>query len=172
MKLLRSQRGFTLLETVLAMAVGGILVSGIVTAIYQTIRVTTETTTQITATEDIRSAAYWLTNDIKMAAATNLEDGAPAVSSLTLDWTSWYDENGQLTGVDHHSEYALSETRLLRTFDSGSATAVGRYITDVEYSIQGQIISITITSSPEGKVETAERKTYKVYLQLKEDPVQ
>lgn len=174
----KSQKGFTLLEILVVLAVGGILLASVVTAIFQTVRVTAQSTTQIAALEDIKNAAYHLSKDVRMAATTDLEDGADPVSSLTLDWTSWYDSNGQLSSVNRQAEYTLSGKKLLRAYDPNTAlvgdeatATVGKFISSIEFSRQGQIIVIAITSSPEGKAETAEQKTFRLYLQPKENPL-
>ncbi|GAI12155.1 unnamed protein product, partial [marine sediment metagenome] len=101
MKVKNSQKGFTLVEILAVLAVGGILLVGIVIAIFQTTAITAESSTQITALEDIKKVASRVSKDIRMAATTNLEDGGPVLDSLTLDWTSWYDENGELNPVPH-----------------------------------------------------------------------
>jgi len=172
MKVRNSQKGFVLVEVLVAIAVGGMVLGGIVSAIFQTTNITTRTPPQVTALEDIKYATYWISKDVRMAATTNLVDGAPPVNNLVLDWTSWYDDNGQLSAVSHHCEYALSGRQLCRTYDSDPLRAVGRYVSNIEFSRQGQIILITITSSPDGKAETAEKQTYHMYLQPKENPVQ
>lgn len=171
-KMKNGQRGFTLIEILVAMAVGGMLLSGLVVAIFQTFGVTLSSSTQITALENIKNAAYWITKDVRMAATTNLADGGNSTNSLILDWTNWYDENGELNPVDHHCEYTVSGTDVVRNYDYGvDIRTVGRYISNIQFSRQGQIIFATITTFLEGKPETAEQMTYHLYLQPKEEPV-
>jgi len=166
----KSQKGFTLLEILLVLVVGGILLVGVVTAIFQTTGITVESSTKITALEDIREVAARVSKDIKMAATTNLDPGA-LLDSLTLDWTIWYDETGELNPVDHYISYTPpSGGELQRNYD-GALTTVGSYISDIEFSQEGNIITVTITSSPRGNTETAEQRTYQFYLQPKEDLV-
>ncbi|MFB0559404.1 MAG: type II secretion system protein J [Dehalococcoidales bacterium] len=171
-KVKNSQKGFTLVEILVVMAVSGVLLVGIVVAIFQTVRVTTGSSTQITALENIKSCAYAINKDVRMAATANLSDGAPPVDYLILDWRSWYDENGELSPVDHHCKYYLSGGELQRNYDDTDIRTVARYISDIQFSFQDPIILVTITASPEGKPETAEQETYHMYLQPKEEPVQ
>ncbi|MBA7712124.1 hypothetical protein ES703_121094 [subsurface metagenome] len=177
----KSQKGFTLLEILLVLAVGGILLVGIITTILQTTAITVESRTQITALEDIKKVAFRVSKDIRMAATTNLEDGGPVVDSLTLDWASWYDENGEPLNYDENGEitpvpHSISYTppsggELQRNYD-GALTTVGSYISNIKFSLKDNIITVTITSSPTGNAETAEQRTYQFYLQPKEDLVQ
>ncbi|KKN10815.1 hypothetical protein LCGC14_1032800 [marine sediment metagenome] len=162
----KSQKGFTLLEILLVLVVGGLLLVGVVNAIFQTTTITVERSTQITALEDIREVAAQVSKDIRMAATTNLENG------LTLAWTVWYDETGELNPVDHYISYTPpSGGELQRNYD-GALTTVGSYISDIEFSQEVNIITMAITSSPRGNAETAEQRTYQFYLQPKEDLVQ
>lgn len=172
-----SQKGFTLLEILLVLAVGGMLLVGVVTAIFQTTGITMQRSTLITALEDIREVAARMSKDIRMvrmAATTNLEDNGPVLDSLTLGWTNLYDENGELNvpPVDHFISYTSPfEGTLQRNYDDGALTTVGSYISDIGFSQEGDIITVTITSSPRGNAETAEQRTYQFYLQPKEDMV-
>ena len=174
MRIGNSQKGFTLVELLVGTAVGGMLLSTLVAAIFQTFNVTADTRTRITAIGNINNATHQLSKDVRMAASTNLVDEADPVSNLVLDWSSWYDDSGQLSseGQDHNCEYALSGEELQRSYDSGDPATVARHISAIEFSLEGQIIIVSITSSPEGKPETAEQKTYRLYLRPKEYPVQ
>ena len=173
----KSQKGFTLLEILLVLAVGGILMVGIVAAIIQTTAITVESSTRITALEDIREVAASVSKDIRMAATTNLEDGGPVLDSLALGWTIWYDETGELNPVSHSISYTPpSGGELQRNYDPDTSvggdeitTTVGSYISDIGFSQEGNIITVAITSSPRGNAETAEQRTYQFYLQPKED---
>ncbi|MBA7707819.1 hypothetical protein ES703_116702 [subsurface metagenome] len=171
MKAEKSQKGFTLLEILLVLAVGGILMVGVIVAIFQTAAITAESSTQITALEDIRKVASQMSKDIRVAATTDLEDDGSVLDSLTLEWTSWYDENGELNPVPHSISYTLSSGGTLQRNYDGALTTVGSYISTIEFSREGNIITMAITSSPGDNAETAEQRTYQFYLQPKEDLV-
>jgi prepilin-type N-terminal cleavage/methylation domain-containing protein len=175
-RVVAGQRGFTLIEILVVMAVGSMMMMGLVIATFQAFGSTKANRTEITALDNVRSAAYWITQDIKKAGATNLTDGGPAANSLNLTWTLWYDVNGNLIpgGENHSVAYALSGTELRRNLD-GSVRPVAKYVTSISFSQQasgtGHMVTITITASPEGKPETAQSRTYDVYLQPKTGPV-
>ena len=166
-----SQKGFTLLEILFGLVVGGILLVGVVTAIFQTTGITMQRSTQITALEDIREVAARVSKDIRMvrmAATTNLEDNGPVLDSLTLGWTNLYDENGELNPVDHSISYTSPSGGTLQRNYDGALTTVGSYISDIGFSQDVNIITVTIISSPRGNAETAEQRTYQFYLQSEE----
>ena len=171
----KSQKGFTLVEILAVMALGGILLVGILTTIFQTTAITAESSTRITALEDIRKVAFRVSKDIRMASTTNLQ-----VDSLTLDWKSWYDENGEPLNYDvngeispvlHYISYTSPSGGTLQRNYDGDLTTVGSYISDIEFSQEVNVITVTITSSPRGNAETAEQRTYQYYLQPKKDVV-
>lgn len=176
MKVKNSQKGFTLLEILVAMAVSGLLLTGVVGAIFQTLRITAESRLQITALEDIKNVAYWVGKDMVSANATNLVSGGPAVSNLTLQWTNYpYAASGNFAPVNHSVSYTQPSAEIIngveykiirRYYDSDPATIVGRHISAIQFSRAGNIITAVITSSPEGS-KTAEQRTYQFYLQPK-----
>jgi len=198
MKLLSSQKGFTLIELLVAMAISGMVLTALVTSIFQTTKVSTQASTQITALEDIKSVARPITPDVWMAQTTKWYDGTGTliplpddtpVDNLVLDWTSWYDDSSEMIDpypVKCRCEYTFLETegKVQRKYweDDGvgyeeiSTTTFGRYISGIEFSLHAvtevaSYIQVTITSSPEGRAETEEQKTYHISLKtMEEDP--
>jgi len=165
MRVKNSQKGFTLIEILVAMLVGGMLLSGLVVAIFQTFGITSRSSTQITALEEVRNVAYWISKDVRMTDNTSLVYGIEE-DGVDLRWTSWYDSDPlsptyqQLIPVDYHSEFKLvggGVERELKKRKRGEEewesdiTTKGKYISDIEFSFQGSIIVVTITSSPEGR---------------------
>lgn len=169
MKIKTCQKGFTLIEMLLTIALTGIITGVILTPIFQTLKIPARSSLKITAMENIKNSAYRISKDLRMAKTTDLIDGAAPVNHLTLNWTSWYDVSGQLISHPHSVVYTLSGVKLMRSYDNGTQTIVGNYINSVEFSRLNQIIYVSINASPENKSQTAERKAYRMYLQPKED---
>ena len=151
------QKGFTFVELLVAMGVGGILLTGIVLAAFQVSWSSTRSSDQIVALADIDYAALWLKRDLQMAQSTDLADEAPPQSSVTLSWTdytSWATEETR----DHTASYALSGTELRRTYD-GTDQVIGRQISYIGFSRSGTAVKCVITATgPEvsQREETAE----------------
>ena len=110
---------------------------------------------QLKAVQDVQNAAYWLTLDGERGEATNLVDGALPAASMAVSWTS--------AGQPHTSTYSLSGTELKRN-DNGTVTTVARHVSAVEFSIAGRLITVTMTSTPEGRWGVSELATYKIWL--------
>lgn len=189
MKLARGQRGFTLVELLIAMGVSAIILGVLVPVTLQTNRVAVSSSTQISALEDIKAVARPIIPDVRMAQTTVPAAGTVA-NSLTLDWTSWYDNLGETvetSPVDYHCVYTFleAEGKVKRSYwedwegpnQQLSTTFFGRYISDIEFSRYdvpegSSYIQVVITSSPENRAETEEQKTYYINLRPMEDPVQ
>lgn len=110
MKMFRGQKGFTLVELTITLAVVGILSTGLVMIIFQTTRVNTEASAQITAFHDTTLIIRPLISDVKMAQTSSPGVGEAAEDSLIMDWTSWYDDSvipAQLNPTDYRAEYTF-----------------------------------------------------------------
>jgi prepilin-type N-terminal cleavage/methylation domain-containing protein len=140
------ERGFTLVELIMATAVTGLIVSFLGTSIYQMLTVTEYGNNKLTATHELQNAAHWLSLDGQQAAS------ASADGDLVLT----IPENPSVT-------YSLSGTELSRTA-GGSQMVLARNITRADFSIQNRVITISLTSSPGGRDSVSENGTYRVYL--------
>lgn len=180
-KLINSEKGFTLLELLISIAIGAMLISVLVLSIFQTIRVTTQSSTSITALRDITYVAQSVFSDVRMAQTTDPDVGEPVADYLTIDWTTWDDSTGDLISTDHHCEYTLIsasgtvQRKYWEDYDPGSpgsatsTSTFGYYISDIEFSshtIAGgnSYVKVVIVSSPDGQPETEVDLTYHINM--------
>lgn len=148
-----------MVELLVTTAIAGMLLSTLAPTIFQFISTTTEGNTSLTATQDVQNAVRWISHDGQMAQSTDLMDGAPPVSSLTLSWTEW---QGYET-VAHSSRYFLIDDDLQRDYD-GNVITVARYVSDVQFSLDGRVLTVKVTSAPRGNLQRAEQRTWRVSL--------
>ena len=155
------QKGFTLIEVLVAMAVSGIVMAGIVLAIYQVVWGTDRSNSQVVALTDINRAVLSIKKDLMMTQNTDLTDGVPQ-SSVTLTWidyTSFETENTTF----HSSGYTLLGTELLRTYD-GTPSIVGRHITSIGFTQEGKVINVVITATGPGAAQRSETIRFSTYI--------
>jgi prepilin-type N-terminal cleavage/methylation domain-containing protein len=166
-----NQKGFTLIELVVALAILGIVVVGIVTSIFQIMQGRAQIAGKSVALADIDNAAHWLTRDIVMGQSTDLENGEPPTGNMTITWndlTSWAEAE---ESISHSAVYTHSGTQLLRKYDSANnTTIVGRHLTDVGFSIDGNLVTVTLTSSPDGVPASTVTRKYLIRMRTESSP--
>ena len=135
----------TMVELVLAVAITGIIVAFLGTAVYQIITVSRYGSDRLIARHELQNAAYWLNRDGQGATAASAGSGL----LLTLS------DNTSVT-------YALVGTELRRT--AGSAqTVMARNISSAGFATGSRVITMSLTSSPQGRDNVSENGTYRVY---------
>ena len=158
------QRGTTLLELLAAMAISAIIMSGVVTLIFQEFKGTTIAKASVNASHEIGNAARWLIQDAMMAENTNLVEGTDPADNLTLTWIERY----EFANIPHSCSYSLSDTRLMREYD-GNVAVVAQDISEIEFSQSGHLLTVSIgCTSQWWNPDRTVRKTYQIYFRTAE----
>ena len=134
-----NQRGFTLMEIVIASAIIGIISATATTGIYQMINSSVQANNRINAIGQVRSINYWVSHDAQMAQIVVDDDPATTgvTEFLTLSWTDW-------GSSQHRVAYTLEDIagsglkNLLRTHSIDGVTS--------EIGVIAQFIDPTNTS--------------------------
>jgi prepilin-type N-terminal cleavage/methylation domain-containing protein len=148
---MNGQRGMTLVELVVAIAVTGIIVTFLGTAVNQIFTVAGYGNDRLTALHELQNAAFWFNRDGQEAVTASGGSGL----SLTLS------DNSSVT-------YSLVSTELRRTA-GGDPMALARNITSADFSVENRVVTMSLTSSPAGRDNVSENGTYKVYLRPSEE---
>ena len=157
MKIVREQKGFTLVEILIALGITALVAGTLGTAIFQIFDRSARGNDTLKALNDIHNAGRWLYLDGERAETTDLVDATPPVppvNAMSLSWTS----DGQL----HTATYSLSGTELVRNHN-GTVTTVARYVSSVDFSISNRLIKIDLTSTP-GSTGVSKQVTYHSWL--------
>jgi len=180
------QRGFTLVDLLLAIGLLGLLAPVLALSVHNISRQTVSNTTRITALRPLENTGRWMREDIPLAQSTGLAAGIPG-STLTLEWTDWSDDSqydtygaSQATYQRNRVTYSLSVTDLQRTlavcsdwdlqgnmcntsFVTTSILTVARNLEIIQFSRSGDLITIDVTSAPRGATWPSEQRTYEVH---------
>ena len=144
--MMKSERGFTMIDLVMATAITGLIVSFLGTSIYQMLNVTEYGNDKLLATHELQNAAFWFQIDGQKAKSAT--GGDSLVLTLTDNSTVNYD---------------LTDTTLGRTV-SGGQMVLAKNISEATFTISDRVITMSLTSSPEGRDSISENGIYKVYL--------
>jgi hypothetical protein len=147
---MKKEAGMTMVELVAAVAVTGIIVVFLGTAIYQIITISEYGNERLTAWHELQNAAYWFNFDGQRAVTASVSGGL----SLTLS------DNSSIT-------YSLVGTELRRT-TGGSQMTLARNIASAAFAINSRLVTMSLTSSPEGRDSVSENGTYRAYLRPSE----
>ncbi len=155
------QKGFTLLELLVTMAIGSVLMTGAVLGIHQILWGTTRSSSHVVALTDISQAVLAIKKDLIMTQSTNFADNTTPQSSVTLSWTD-YSSFASANWTAHTSSYTLSGTNLIRTY-GGATSIVGRHITYVGFTKNGRVVTVVITATGSGALQKSETLKFSAY---------
>jgi len=88
----RGEKGYTLVELVLAMAIMVVISGAAMAATFQVCRGTEGRNNHITAVRQVHNAGYWISRDAQMAQSTTADNLTPP-NFLVLNWTEWDQAN-------------------------------------------------------------------------------
>jgi Tfp pilus assembly protein PilE len=143
---MKRQEGMTMVELVVAVAVTGIIVIFLGTAIYQIITVSEYGNGRLTALHELQNVAHWFNLDSQGAKAAT--GGNQLILTLSDNSTISY----SLVGTE------------MRRASGGPQMTLARNISSANFSIINRIITMSLTSSPAGRDAVSQNGTYMVSL--------
>ena len=153
------QKGFTLLEILVALAIGGLIVPATTAAIWQIATGTARVNTSLIVQQDLDIASSWFTRDLSQTRTTDVVDKllVPETTPVDSMIVGWVDETAD--GSAHCVRYYVEDGLLKRNYDGGGGTdcmvdgtvgIVGRYVAEIWFSRSGDFITVAITTSQGG----------------------
>jgi len=143
---MKKQAGMTMVELVVAIAITGIIVVFLSTAIYQIITVSAYGNDRLTALHELQNTAQWFNLDSQEARTAT--GGSQLVLTLADNSTISYSRVGTE----------------LRRASGGSQMTLARNITSASFSINNRTVTMSLNSSPPGRSSVSENGTYMVSL--------
>lgn len=163
-RLIRSQRGVTLLEMMVTIAIIGVVAAPLGAIGYSVLNRTGDDKARVTAAINIENAVHSIVSDGLMAQRTGLVPGALPVSSLNLGWID------PIEGGVYEVYYFLSGTDLRRRELLNNIVqaerSVARYVTGISFRMadaDDHIFRVTASSSG-GDTRVSEQGEYYVRL--------
>ncbi len=138
-----------MVELITAVAVTGMIVAFLGTAIYHIITVSEYGNDEFTALHELQNAAYWFNKDGQEAKAAVTVGGSQMVLTLT--------DNSTVT-------YRLVDTDDLQRIAAGQQIVLARNISRAVFSVNGSLATMTLISAPPGRNNVSENGTYMIYL--------
>ena len=142
---MKSERGMTMVELLAALAVTGVIIAFLGTAIYQIITISGEGSGRLTALHELQNAAYWFNADAQQAV------NAAAGASLTLTLP----DSSTVT-------YSLVGTELRRT--AGSQMTLARNVTSASFSLSARVVTMNLVAAPAGRYGVSQSASYQATL--------
>lgn len=101
----KNQRGFTLIEVLVVVAITGFIGAGTSMAIFQVLNQNTQSNAHMAAVKDVENAVHWISRDAQMAqtVVTSVGSGFP----VDMTWVEW-------DNTTHEVTYSLDGNRLIR----------------------------------------------------------
>ena len=157
-KLKKDQRGLTLVELLIVIAITGIITGGITMSIFQVFNINTRTANRMAAVSQVENAGSWVSPDVQMAREIDTES-----EFLKLTWI----EIEEAANYTHEVTYAITPDNKLQrehSIDSvpDSSIKVAEYIdlagTYCDWDYDNKILTFTVTATVGEQSETREYK--------------
>ena len=169
----QGERGFTIIEVVVATAIIGLIAGAATMTTFQMFRDTERTNDHLTVVRQVENAGYWINRDTQMAGSLITENLTPP-DFLVLNWTEWgYGEDSIYHSVTYSIEDVSEEIgKLKRTHQDSEGTneqmLVAQYIyynpgdpdNSSNVSYQDPMLLLKVVSAFGDAQETREYKIY------------
>jgi len=147
------ERGFTLLEMMLVIAIGALIMGGLGMTIHELSSITIKGQAELKVQHQLQNVAAWLNRDVVSASQA-------VVDGTTMTLTQPYYAFGQDTlPVTRTVSYSFSEeSGTLSRTQAGESQLVGREISAVSFQPTGTVTDtlwVTVTASYRGAVRSS-----------------
>lgn len=178
----KRQNGFTLLELIIAIAIGVVVLAVLGGALYQILAGSGSSSNSIMAIRQVQNTGYWVSMDVQQSSSDNITVGDnPSTADIDEQFTIIWDtitfesvllKEGRMSvyrldGSNLFRDYYTTETMTYETplenyvFTYEKTTLIAQYIDTMEFT-NGNPVKLNVSAYVEGwKPGTAER-TYEI----------
>jgi prepilin-type N-terminal cleavage/methylation domain-containing protein len=143
---MKGERGYTLIEALIALAITGFIITVIGMVVQQMVVVPERGVDQFDAMHPMQNAAHWLTLDGQMASS------AVGGNNLTITLAN-------STVIN----YVCYGTHLYRLSGSDNRTIAGN-VASANFTVLDRVIYMTIVTVPDSRWNVSENYTYRAYM--------
>jgi len=164
-KVNKNQKGFTLIELIVVIAITGLIITAVTVTIFQLFSISARSDNHMLAVRQVQNAGYWISHDAQMAwsvepADESVDEPDGTRFPLTLTWIDWDGTMNEIT-------YALVGGELQRSHSISGNTEtsiVAQYIDSTQTICQfaNGKLTLTVTATVGGWQPASETRTYEV----------
>ncbi len=169
LKKVHNQRGFTLVEMLIVLAITGIIIASVSAVILQTVSVSAASSNRMTAIKQLENALHWIDRDAQQSWVQGVD-----IDPIRLHWIDNVNVSDPKEPEEHNVTYALdSATDTLTRIDvitahDGTVTTLNTFIAEYVSDINGTYIQtpngkylliVDITANVEGYRSATESRT-------------
>jgi len=152
---LRRSRGFSLLESMVSMAILALLGVTLLALIVHTIRGWSSGTSRTTADNAASVAVHKLCQDVRVGKSACVSNGELLVTVPPLVTDAYGEQQYDTSAPGTVYRYYVSNGALYRQVGAGTATVFARYISSATFSASGRLVTVLLTSTSQvGASET------------------
>jgi len=156
-KLKKDQRGLTIIELIIAIAITGLITWGITLTIFQVFDINTRSANRMAAISQLQNAGLWVSNDAQMANNVSTEP-----EFLQLTWIDWETSDSHAVNytLEAMSSGEFKKLQRSHSVNGGNSTPthIAEYIDpDPEKTScvwDGEWLTFTVTATVGGESET------------------
>jgi prepilin-type N-terminal cleavage/methylation domain-containing protein len=161
--MIQKQKGFTLVELLVALAVGTVILTGAAGAVYQLIKTTANTNSQVVVLDEINRVVLQLKKDLQSRESANISAGYDAITLHWVNQTAFEEECPQVYSIT----YSLSDSNLMRTSDN-TTSIVARQIESISYNGTEDYVDVVVTATSSKFPYKSKTLSFRVYKRMEE----
>jgi len=166
-----NQKGFTMIEVVLAIALTGIITGGITMSIFQVFDGNARTSNHMAVVRQVQNVGYWISHDVQQAQSVEPADPDPDGFPLVLTWTEWDGTRNEvvytlLVNDKLQREHYINYDPVTNP-NPDTTTFVAEYIDSIEVVprpfTDGGVLTLRVTAKVgTGSQEASETRVYEI----------
>jgi len=146
-RLMKNQKGFTLIELIVALAIASVIGVAATMTAHQLITIPVISNDSNTAINQVRNAVNWINRDVQSATPGSINTTSPKF--LSMEQLEWESDTGDWTTHAVNYTLELADKELWRDYDGEPGILIARYIdtdnTSCSWDSTEKVLTVNIT---------------------------